>query len=42
MSLNLNKLEQKLDNALNKETKFSLIVWLFKKRIKQKFNKLWN
>jgi len=30
--MDLNKLEQKLDNALNKESRLSLIYWLIKKR----------
>lgn len=37
-NLDLKKLEQKLDKALEKETKFSLTIWLLKKRIKN----IWN
>ena len=36
--LNLNKLEQKLENQLAKETRLSLLFWLFKQRIKQFLN----
>lgn len=36
--LDLSKLEQKLDNALEKETKFSLTIWLLTNKIKNKWN----
>lgn len=36
--LDLDKLEQKLDVQLEKETKLSLSLWLLKQKIKQ----LWN
>ena len=39
--LNLQLLEEKLDKALAKETKFSLTIWLYKKRIKQLWKNFW-